>query len=675
MLNFIEGSSVKVITEDSVNNYFHYEFPKNVKYLGEVLEETPYGIIDKTKTGVGATTLELKATRNSIIVEPTKATASAKAKKTPNSLYVGSATHELECPTDEDIKNYFNNSSIPHKKIICVTDSLPRILDQMSEEQKEEYFLLIDESDSMQMDSSYRALMNIAMKIYKTFPLQKRALITATPVIFNDPNLSFERRIKLDFEEKKVFEIVLLHAVNPYGTIIELIMELVKQSLEDVKMSKPYTKIVVALNSVIMSKVLANKLSSLGISQDDISILCGSHSKGKAGKFNREIVDGILPSNINFKTSAYYNGIDIEESYHLIALTDNTDSNNSPSASRLTQIAGRCRVSLASFKIVQSFKHGISYPIYNLKDLQESAKNVVDLSGCMKHNIEGDKYLSNKLPKVLENSTKNLNVEGFRLTFYDKFDRIQKLEVSYLGIDAILELQDSRNTYYSSKDSLEKRLKVEGHTVISREHISKVKISGQTTIREINAYKKKMLINVLRKFEVNPFIFKMLPAEKIGKEGILISSLFEEYQAKMNHEQLIRMIKKASSPQSKKNFSLLAARLAFHFLEETSAIKALRDKYFKIGEKIYKDELTSIIEEFRRKSNIDVIIGTSELTDLDLLNVMCTIEPVNFNKKRIAKGARSYYKVIDHLPFGELIKKKTFNVNEYYEASAIIEVK
>ena len=58
-------------------------------YLSDTITELPHGIINKTETGIGATTLELNSKRNSIIVEPLKVTASAKAKK-HKALYVGS---------------------------------------------------------------------------------------------------------------------------------------------------------------------------------------------------------------------------------------------------------------------------------------------------------------------------------------------------------------------------------------------------------------------------------------------------------------------------------------------------------------------------------------------------------------------------------------------------------
>lgn len=67
-----EGKSVKSIS---------FLMPQNKTYLGDVFITSPYGLIKKNRTGIGATTLELHSERNSIVVVPTRALAYEKAKK------------------------------------------------------------------------------------------------------------------------------------------------------------------------------------------------------------------------------------------------------------------------------------------------------------------------------------------------------------------------------------------------------------------------------------------------------------------------------------------------------------------------------------------------------------------------------------------------------------------
>ena len=69
--------------------------------LGDFFNCLPYGIINKKITGIGATTLELKSNRNSIIVLPTKALAynKHKIKKEKDGkdscMYVGSPIGDI----------------------------------------------------------------------------------------------------------------------------------------------------------------------------------------------------------------------------------------------------------------------------------------------------------------------------------------------------------------------------------------------------------------------------------------------------------------------------------------------------------------------------------------------------------------------------------------------------
>ena len=57
---------------------------ENETWLGDSFSYLPTGIIDKRETGIGATTLEIKSKRHSIIIEPLKITVVEKAINNPN---------------------------------------------------------------------------------------------------------------------------------------------------------------------------------------------------------------------------------------------------------------------------------------------------------------------------------------------------------------------------------------------------------------------------------------------------------------------------------------------------------------------------------------------------------------------------------------------------------------
>src|SRR5690606_23315463 len=80
-----------------------------------------------------------------------------------------------------------------------------------------------------------------------------------------------------------------------------------------------------------------------GIGEDKIAVLCSLNNSDKVSKYYNELDDVVYPKQINFITSAYYTGYDIEETYHLICVSDVKKFTTLLSTSQIKQIAGRCR--------------------------------------------------------------------------------------------------------------------------------------------------------------------------------------------------------------------------------------------------------------------------------------------------------------------------------------------
>ena len=132
------------------------------EYL-EGIDQLPFGIFNKNRTGVGATSLELRSERNSIIVCPTRALAYNKYRNHPDKyLYVGSPIGSLNTTTSNSSINEYmdmiNNKEKMFKKFLVVADSLHLVINYLKNrgENLEDYFLMIDEIDSLQSDSSFR---------------------------------------------------------------------------------------------------------------------------------------------------------------------------------------------------------------------------------------------------------------------------------------------------------------------------------------------------------------------------------------------------------------------------------------------------------------------------------------------------------------------------------------
>ena len=122
-----------------------------------------------------------------------------------------------------------------------------------------------------------------------------------------------------------------MHTNNTTQTVIEEII------------SHPRDKIFIAYNSILQ---IQNILSTLDEeTRKECAILCSEASIKEAGEyFAPKLGDNdTLPARINFATCCYFTGIDIEDSYHLITVSDVRRSHSMLTLDRMTQIHGRCR--------------------------------------------------------------------------------------------------------------------------------------------------------------------------------------------------------------------------------------------------------------------------------------------------------------------------------------------
>ena len=319
------------------------------KFIGELknrgMEFLPNGIIEKSHTGMGATHMELTSHRNSIIVEPIKITAYSKVlqynkssenrKNNLRALYVGSEIGAKEKTTSRfDIVNYIN-STVKYKKIVCVADSLQRIIDELLLVGKlHYYFLLIDEIDSIQNDSSFRRSLEQCLDIYFMFDKTKRAVLTATPLDFTNEILRNEVKtiFKLENPSRPIIDVYIRG--NASYTMALLILR---------KYSESNGTVVVVLNTLKEIDRIIDTLLNYNISPSDIGVLCSRDNQARMGQYYREMLSDEYPNKICFLTSAYFTGYDIRKPYHLIIYTSVLYTSTLLSGGQIKQIIGRLR--------------------------------------------------------------------------------------------------------------------------------------------------------------------------------------------------------------------------------------------------------------------------------------------------------------------------------------------
>ena len=126
------------------------------QYCSEAVDLLPHGLIHKSHTGMGATHSELHAKRNSIIIEPVRITAKAKADSISDHDEIG--TIYIGGELNSDIPSFyipefelFLNIDYKYKKIVCVADSFPKAYEILLRKGiVNDYFLLIDEIEILE---------------------------------------------------------------------------------------------------------------------------------------------------------------------------------------------------------------------------------------------------------------------------------------------------------------------------------------------------------------------------------------------------------------------------------------------------------------------------------------------------------------------------------------------
>ena len=165
---------------------------------------------------------------------------------------------------------------------MCVADSLHRIIDELLLVGKlHYYFLLIDEIDSIQNDSSFRRSLEQCLDIYFMFDKTKRAVLTATPLDFTNELLRNE--VKTIFKlENPIYQTIDIYSKgNASVTLAQLILR---------KYAESNGTVVVVLNTLKEIDRIITTLLNYNIEPSDIGVLCSRDNQARMGGFYREML-------------------------------------------------------------------------------------------------------------------------------------------------------------------------------------------------------------------------------------------------------------------------------------------------------------------------------------------------------------------------------------------------
>ena len=504
--------------------------------LGGIFTSLPYGIVKKSVPGIGATTLALHQPRDTVIVLPTKKLAYQKYLRGYNKdrtsnrfLYVGSDIPEEKCksPTDEQIRSYIaekRTGTFPYKKILVVADSLGRVMEQIKylkeeptrfvRKKLEEYaekhdpslpplnipitklyepqmdwHIMVDEIDTFQSDGKFREAMENVIDYYLEFPPIKRCLVSATIRPFTHPQLKEEPLLEINYEHPQKRPVNVIRTNNMPREVAD--------TLGRYRERYPNDKIVVAYNSIRSINTII-RLLPVEL-QADCSVACSSQSQTMVGEYYRSLHSGKLATPITFITSTYFVGVDIEERFHLLTVSDPRRIQTLLSPEKIYQISGRCRDErgLLSETIIYDFykpktpEKAITLEEYERKaeilsqfansseDIQKSCENVLpanflDVKDAIversKHSVFGSQPIS-----IIRR-----NIHG-------------KVVPAYLDIDALGEYQQLCTETYTTKERFFATLR-ETCQICNTAYHSHKKNAEQIQIEETDRENRKNVI-------------------------------------------------------------------------------------------------------------------------------------------------------------------------------------
>ena len=338
-------------------------------------------ILNKTITGIGATYSEIKAPRNSIIIEPTKPVIFGKYNDPKhaddNLLGVHDRVYQ------DKIISYIEQSIKEGKyiKILTTPESFRKVQDAFEELdidiRFDGYFLLFDEVQKTVKDCDYRQDITLPMDLF--FECRDKAVVSATPPTqYADPRFNDFQMVKLcpDYDYRMDLQ---LYTTNN-------VLQSTRELLESLVLDK--SPVFLFVNSTDM---IYSLMKQLGV-MDESAVFCSEKSVDKLRIFKfknaYEEWKESRKARYNWMTSRFYSALDIElqESPNVVMLTD-----------CYTAEYTRIDPYMDAVQIVGRFRNGVNRiyhisncdkrnPIKNREQIEESyhaQKYVYDYMGTM----------------------------------------------------------------------------------------------------------------------------------------------------------------------------------------------------------------------------------------------------------------------------------------------------
>lgn len=589
--------------------------PRN-KYLSDSIKTLPSGLLLKDATGMGATTLELQAPRNSIICEPLRSIIDSKLRPGVFAYYAPVSFDQLES---------YIQSKPEYIKILVTSERLGKLivdLERLGFNVVEDFFLTIDEIDLHQTQSDFRPFLANALDHYKKFPEDRRAMVTATPYRFSDPTLDDESVVHLKKEGVPSRNIEVVLTSDHVLAATTIVKELEGQTF-------------IFVNSI---ESILEIIEGANLPLEEVAAHCGvsESNKEKLGSFYHEFTSS--PSKkYNFYTSAYFSGCDINVSGNLVTITDPNRPHLRMHPAQIVQVAGRLRKGINRDVVITGLANAVFQNDNYENELWEEAS------------LQFKKY-DWLLEQGKRDGETKFALENLRRFEKDEQSLVREnafseLTINYTYIDYLLIVHNAKILLYKDPDSMVRFLNTKNHNVTSYIEIalevfdSSGRKSKRPTRKSLYERASKiitqMTIQMLLSTKGEDFVG--LLKQKMKELPVREKAVLEQYLHLYYKEEVDAFDKLKGDPKA---ISSHLFGLRFKELPDDHSLKILVNKHFAIGEIYDANQITDAMSIIASSFDLGKVESSNKATRL--LSTFFEIKQDNLPPDAAGKRGKGY---------------------------------
>lgn len=374
---------------------------KGANYMDEFMIDFPKNtLLDKGKTGVGATSMALRHKDKYVIAVPFKDLATNK-KEWCDEEKIDVLTINGDT-TSEEIQSYTGN------KIIVVYDSLYKVSQHLPN--FESFRIMIDEAHILLLSGTFRkrAIYTVfeEYKKYKDFVFLTATIPSRMYDMYEFKNIN-KAIIKWKNNPQPTF---LSHIIDPYGieSLRDVLYTICIEHLKGTRKTNAY----IFINSVRAIRSLINLLSeNKEASSKDINIIAASSNEsqietdlGKEFSIGKAPTRNSTPKKLNFITSSGFEGQDFYDSNGKVYIVSDGsyDFMKLDLLTQVPQIVGRLRDSDLNKSI----------PIILVPNIVKESQTIREFDKSLKIELSVAKNTIKERKRLLEIANEKFNGEG-----------------------------------------------------------------------------------------------------------------------------------------------------------------------------------------------------------------------------------------------------------------------